>query len=264
MRNKLGYREMLKEERLMTIIDRVQQETRVLVADLSRALGVSEMTIRRDLQELEISGWIDRVHGGALLARRQKNRLAPPALERMGSMMAEKKRIAEYIVSLVQPREMIFIGSGTTTLYIAQALYGRDDITAVSNALPILNELGANSKMTLIGVGGFLRRDELSMIGSLAEAEIRNLRVDKVIIGMRGVHPEHGLTSDHPQEILTDRQILSISDSVIVAADHTKIGQVASSITAPIEKATLIVTSVGADMKLVRQIEKKGSQVVLV
>jgi DeoR/GlpR family transcriptional regulator of sugar metabolism len=255
---------MLKEERLKTIIDRVQEEARVLVTDLSRAFGVSEMTIRRDLQELETSGWVDRVHGGALLSKRQKNRLEPPALERMGSMMAEKKRIADYIVSLVQPSEMLFIGSGTTTLYIAQALSGRDDITVVSNALPILNELGANSKMTLIGVGGFLRRDELSMIGSLAEAEIRNLRVDKVIIGMRGIHPEHGLTSDHPQEILTDRQIMSISDTVIVAADHTKIGQVASSITAPIERANLIVSSTGADARLIREIEKKGSQVVLV
>ena len=255
---------MLKEERLKTIVDKVQEETRVLVADLSRALGVSEMTIRRDLQELETTGWIDRVHGGALLAKRQKNRLEPPALERMDSMMAEKKRIADYIVNLVEPGEMLFIGSGTTTLYIAQALSGRDNLTVVSNALPILNELGSNSKMTVIGVGGFLRRAELSMIGSLAEAEIRNLRVDKVIIGMRGIHPEHGLTSDHPQEILTDRQIMSISDTVIVAADHTKVGQVASSITAPIEKATVIVTSSGADAKLVREIEKKGSQVILV
>ena len=149
-------------------------------------------------------------------------------------MMAEKKRIADYIVNLVEPGEMLFIGSGTTTLYIAQALSGRDNLTVVSNALPILNELGSNSKMTVIGVGGFLRRAELSMIGSLAEAEIRNLRVDKVIIGMRGIHPEHGLTSDHPQEILTDRQIMSISDTVIVAADNTRSWMFASCITGPI------------------------------
>lgn len=255
---------MLKEERQKSIVEQLSKNGQVVVAALGAEFGVSEMTIRRDLQELENSGWIERVHGGALLSQRQKNRLEPPALERMSAMVPEKQRIAAYIAGLVEQGEMLFIGSGTTTLYIAQALSSRDDITVVSNALPILNELAANSKMTVIGVGGFLRRDELSMIGSLADAEIRNLRVDKVIIGMRGIHPQHGLTSDHPQELLTDRQIMSISDTVIVAADHSKIGHVATSITAPIEKANLIVTSQGADASLVRQIEAQGSQVVLV
>ena len=257
---------MLKEERHKTIVEQLGKNGKALVVDLSAEFGVSEMTIRRDLQELEQNGWIERVHGGALLSKRQKNRLEPPALERMGAMMPEKKRIAEYLVGLVQPGEMLFIGSGTTTLYFAQALAKRDgdDITVVSNALPIMNELASTSQMTIIGVGGFLRRDELSLIGSLAEAEIRNLRVDKVVIGMRGIHPLHGLTSDHPQELLTDRQILSISETVIVAADHTKIGHVATSITAPIEKTSLLVTTKGADPRMVRDIEAKGSKVVLV
>lgn len=255
---------MLKEERQKTIVQQLGKNGRALVAELSTEFGVSEMTIRRDLQELEENGWIERVHGGALLSSRQKNRLEPPALERMNSMTLEKKRIADYVVGLVEEGDMLFVGSGTTTLYIAQMLSKRDDITVVSNALPILNELANNSKMTVIGVGGFLRRDELSMIGSLAEAEIRNLRVDKVIMGMRGIHPAHGLTSDHPQELLTDRQIMSISETVIVAADHTKIGHVATSITAPLNKASLIVTTKGADPRLVRDIETRGSKVVLV
>lgn len=255
---------MLKEERQKVIIQHLGKNGRALVADLSLEFGVSEMTIRRDLQELEEGGWIERVHGGALPSSRQKNRLEPPALERMNSMTPEKKRIAAYVEGLIGDGDMLFIGSGTTTLYIAQALSQRDNITVVSNALPILNELASNSKMTVIGVGGFLRRDELSMIGSLAEAEIRNLRVDKVIIGMRGIHPDHGLTGDHPQELRTDRQIISISETVIVAADHTKIGHVATSITAPIEKATLIVATKGADTMLVNEIENKGSKVILV
>ena len=255
---------MLKEERQKTIIERLGKNGRALVGELSTEFSVSEMTIRRDLQELEESGMIERVHGGALLSSRQRNRLEPPALERMAAMTPEKKRIANYVVNLIEEGDMLFVGSGTTTLYITQALSKRDDITIVSNALPILNELANNSQMTVIGVGGFLRRDELSMIGSLAEAEIRNLRVDKVIMGMRGIHPLHGLTSDHPQELLTDRQIMGISETVIVAADHSKIGRVATSITAPIDKATLIVTTKGADLRLVKEIEDKGSQVVLV
>jgi DeoR/GlpR family transcriptional regulator of sugar metabolism len=182
----------------------------------------------------------------------------------MNSMADEKKKIAEYVAKIIGPNETIFLSSGTTTLYVARELIIRDDLTTVTNSVPILHELANNSNMSIINVGGFLRRSELSLIGPFADAVLEGIRVNKVIIGMRGIHPIYGFTCEHPQELMTDRRILEISDHVIVVADHTKMGQVATSIVAPITSASSIVTSEQADPHLVEQIRDLGVEVTLV
>lgn len=255
---------MLKEERQRDIIELLERNGKVLVSDLKARFKVTEMTIRRDLRVLEESGWIERIHGGALIAQRHKYRLEPPALERMSQMADEKQRIADYVAELIEEGEMIFLGSGTTTLYVARALADRDDLTIVSNALPIINELVGSETKTIIAVGGFIRRNELSMIGHFADAVLQDLRVDKVIMGMRGIHPDHGLTCDHPQELMTDRKIMEISDTVIIVADHTKIGHVATSKTASITKANLIVTTRQASRNFIQEIKKQNVNVIQV
>jgi DeoR/GlpR family transcriptional regulator of sugar metabolism len=182
----------------------------------------------------------------------------------MNAMADEKKRVAEFVAKLVEPSETIFLGSGTTTLYVARELIIRDDITAVTNSVPILHELANNSHMNIINVGGFLRRSELSLIGAFTEIVLKDIRVSKVIMGMRGIHPIHGFTCEHPQELMTDRQVLEISDQIIVVADHSKIGQVATNKVAPLESATMIVTSQQADPSLIHQIRELGVDVKLV
>jgi DeoR/GlpR family transcriptional regulator of sugar metabolism len=149
-------------------------------------------------------------------------------------------------------------------LYVARELIIRDDLTAVTNSVPVLHELANNSNMSVITVGGFLRRSELSLIGAFAETVLESIRVNKVIIGMRGIHPIYGFSCEHPQELMTDRRILEISDQIIVVADHTKMGQVATSIVAPITSASSIVTSEQADPHLVDQIREFGVEVILV
>ena len=102
------------------------------------------------------------------------------------------------------------------------------------------------------------------MIGHFADAVLQDLRVDKVIMGMRGIHPDHGLTCDHPQELMTDRKIMEISDTVIIVADHTKIGHVATSKTASITKANLIVTTRQASRNFIQEIKKQNVNVIQV
>lgn len=255
---------MLKEERQRKIVELVESHGKVTVEQLTSQFNVSDMTIRRDLKRLDEIGWIERTHGGALLAVKHHNRLEPPPLERMHSMAAEKERIAEAVAELVGPEETIFLGSGTTTLYVAHALADRDDITIVTNALQILSELARDGKMTLIGVGGFLRREELSLVGHFADSVIKNMRVNKVIMGMRGIHPHFGLTNEHLQELMTDRAIMGISDNVIIVADHTKIGHVSTSRTADVTASSLIVTTHPASPKMVEAIQQQGVEVLQV
>jgi len=255
---------MLKEERQRIIIKELDQKGSVNVNELATLFNVSKMTIRRDLYEIEKNNLLKRTHGGALLPVRSPNYAEPPTIKRMELLKDEKIRIAKAVAPMIQEKEVIFLGSGTTTLYVAKELHERDDITVLTNAITIINELSINGKMPIIGIGGFLRREEQSMIGHFAERVIEDLRVDKVIVGMRGVHPHFGLTSEDPQELMTDRKILGISDNVVIAADHTKIGYVSTSRTAPITAAKVIVTTDIAQPELVHAIQVQGVEVIQV
>jgi DeoR/GlpR family transcriptional regulator of sugar metabolism len=253
---------MLKEERIQKIRDILLDVGSVNVQDLKDQFAVSAMTIRRDLKVLENKGVIERVHGGAILAARKHHHpKEPPIIDRMNIKAEEKKTIAVYAASLIEKGETVFLGSGTTTLYLARELIIRDDITIATNSVPILHELANNSNMKIITVGGFLRRSELSMIGAFAEPVLDNIRVNKVFIGMRGIHPIYGFTSDHPEELTTDKKILNISDNIIIVADHTKIGHVATNRVAPVEEASLIITSKKARSDLVEVIRDRGISV---
>lgn len=255
---------MLKEERQQAIIRELDRNGSVAVSELAEHFHVSRMTIRRDLFEIEKSSQLKRTHGGAVLPSKSPNYSEPPTIKRMELLKDEKIRIAKAVAALIGEKEVIFLGSGTTTLYVAKELYERNDITVLSNAITIINELSTNGKMPIIGIGGFLRREEQSMIGHFAERVIEDLRVEKVIVGMRGVHPRFGLTSEDPQELMTDRKILGISDNVIIVADHTKIGYVSTSRTAPITAAKTIITTTEAQADLVRAIREQGVEVIQV
>ncbi len=254
---------MLKEERQRHIRHLIEEEGQVSVADLARRLGVAEMTIRRDLKELGKRGVLQRVRGGALLPERPRLRPEPPVLERMGEETEAKQRIAQAAAGLIAEGETVFLGSGTTALAVAQALRERHNITVVTNALTVINAL-ADSDLTVVVAGGFFRRSELSFIGHITEASIRDLRVDKVIMGMRGIDPFYGLTSDHLQELQTDQAIMRISETVIIVADHSKFGRVATSRVAPITAATLIITDREAPPEIVAAIREMGVDVMLV
>jgi len=255
---------MIREERLQNIVQDLNKHGLVNVLDLSNRYQVSSMTIRRDLVTLEDRGLLERTHGGALLSAETKHQIEPPIIERMNVMAEEKKRIAVWVADYIEPGDKVFLGSGTTTLYVARELIIRDDITVVTNSVPILHELSNNSNMNIITVGGFLRRSELSLIGAFAEPVLKNIRVTKVIAGMRGIHPLYGFSCEHPEELMTDRMIFNISDVIIIVADHTKIGQVATNIVAPITQANLIVTSKQANQNQISKIKEQGVEVKLV
>jgi DeoR/GlpR family transcriptional regulator of sugar metabolism len=176
-------------------------------------------------------------------------------------MANEKMRIAAKTSELLKSDEVVFLGSGTTTLYVARAIAIREDISVMTNSLIILNELAVNGRMPLVCTGGFLRRSEFSLIGHSSVEMIRDMHIDKLVMGMRGIHPRFGLTSDNPQELMTDKMLIDISDQVIIVADHTKIGHVAASRTATIEEVDVIVTTRIASKEMVETIRNTGVDV---
>ncbi len=255
---------MLKGERQREILKVVETHSPVHVNELAERFGVSEMTIRRDLEELDLKGMNQRIHGGAVTRIEVHKRNEPPVFERANEQQEEKRQIARKVASMVQDGEKIFLGSGTTTLAIAEELAHHQNLTVLTNAITIVNCLVPAPGITLIVLGGFLRRMELSLIGHFTESALENLRVDKVIIGMRGIDPVHGLTSDNMQELFTDQAILRISKTIIVAADYTKFGHVAAIRTAPITAATKIVTDRKVSLDMVTAIRRMGIDVIQV
>lgn len=255
---------MYKEERQKIILELLDKIRNVKVSDLAEKFKVSEMTIRRDLIGLEREGLIQKTYGGAIAIASLQLGNEIHMYERMKLLATEKQRIANHIARMIAPGEMIFLGSGTTTTFVAKALSFRTDITVVTNALTVMEELATNANMTVIGIGGFLRRNEYSFYGHFADATLNDLHVDKVIMGMRGVHPEHGLTSDYPQEMHTDRMIIHTSENVIIAADRTKIGHIASSVLAPLSVTKMLVTTVGVNEDYIQQIRNQDIRVDIV
>jgi DeoR/GlpR family transcriptional regulator of sugar metabolism len=255
---------MIKAKRINEIIELLEEEGSVNVRELSDRFGVTMMTIRRDLEEIESRDYIERTHGGAIYHVSAEKTHEVPSLNRMNLFINEKVSIAKKAASMISDGETIFIGSGSTTLCLAKEIRDRADLSVVTNSVLILNELATDSRINLIMVGGFLRRAEFSLIGHFASDMIDNLHVDKVFIGMVGIHAKFGLTSNHPEEILTDRKILKMSDNVIILADHTKIGHVAASRTSQISAAKTIITGKSASREMVDAILQNDVDVILV
>jgi DeoR family transcriptional regulator of aga operon len=133
----------------------------------------------------------------------------------------------------------------------------------ITNSLPVMNLLADEPGITLIGIGGMLRKSELSFIGHIAEHAIAELRADKVFIGVHSLSLEHGLTSDYLPEILTDRAILRIGREVILVADHTKFNRVSTALVAPLTSVHCIVTDSAAPPDIVEAIRRMGIEVIL-
>ncbi|MFO3795808.1 MAG: DeoR/GlpR family DNA-binding transcription regulator [Anaerolineales bacterium] len=248
-------------ERQNQILQILARNQRVSVVELCETFDISEATARRDLETLAEQGKIQRVHGGAVMLKQ-----APPEaplLQREQEQSFEKQRIGQAAAALVEDGETVFIASGTTTLEVARHLRTRQNLTVITNSLPVMNTLANLPGITLIGIGGLLRQSELSFIGHIAEQAIAELRADKVILGVHALSIEHGLTSDYLPETLTDRAILKIGRQVILVADHTKFDSVSPAFVAPLSSIHHLVTDSAAPPEFIEAVRQMGIAVTL-
>ena len=251
----------IKNERLQYILDTVRQHGKTTVAELSERFGISDITTRRDLKELEEQGVIRRAHGGAVYAVKKQEEA--PVIQRMLANQAEKEKIAVAAAQLIQDNDSVFIGSGSTTTIVARHLRDRQNLTVVTNAISVVVELASYGNVTVIVLGGMLRAGELSMVGHITEQALREVRVDKVIFGMRAVDVRAGLTNDYLPEVMTDRAILDMGSNLILVADHSKFGQIASAYVAPVERVTTLVTDDKTDPHILEQIHQLGVKIMI-
>ena len=253
---------LLKEERQRLILEALHESKKVTVQELRRRFGTSEVTIRRDLQELAATGVLQRAHRGAVVAVPAPPE--PPIIHRMVLEQTSKVSIARAAAELVHDDDSIFIGSGSTTAYLGRYLVERSNLTVVTNALNIAAELASNAKnITVVMTGGIIRPDELSALGHIAELALLEVRVDKVFMGMQAISIDGGLTTDHLPEVTTTRKIFSMAPEVIVLADHTKFGRMAAAYIAPVKRITTLVTDAATNRSILSQLERLGINILL-
>jgi DeoR/GlpR family transcriptional regulator of sugar metabolism len=200
---------------------------RTSVGELSQALGVSEVTVRKDLDVLEAQGVLTRVHGGAVVSGRGRLELFFAAREQ--DHLEEKRRIAQAAAALIHSGQRIFLDASTTALQVARLIKDREDLVVVTNGLYTAIELNFCPGITTIVVGGTMRRRSSSLVGSLNVNSLQRLRVDLGLFGARGVTAADGLTETDIDEAQLKQQLVSASGRVIGIVDSSKFGTVAFS-----------------------------------
>lgn len=207
------------KERHLKILDIVNEKERVSVQELSEELGLSVVTIRKDLEELEAEGLLRRMHGYAAKA-------SPDAINsRMSFRYLEKKKIAKKAVSLVEPMETIMIESGSTCALFAAELAAVNDVTIITNSTYIARSLGAAPGVKVILLGGDYDTVAEVTTGPVTELCAQEYYVDKIFVGIDGYTEENGFTNINHTRCSTVRALAKQADKVIVLTTSDKFGK---------------------------------------
>ncbi|MEU9889070.1 DeoR/GlpR family DNA-binding transcription regulator [Sphaerisporangium sp. NPDC051011] len=229
-------------DRLRAIMETLMTSDSVSVAELAAEHGVSEMTIRRDLDELAQQGVARRVRGGAqsLLLRGEE----PPFGVREHESIDAKRRIAAEVTALIADGEAVVLDGGTTALEVARALHDRR-VTVLPLSLQSIQALADAPRVRLVLPGGEVRRGELNVTGPLTVGTIGGLRFDTAVIGCCGLSAEHGMTAHDLAEVAVKQAAIGSARRVIAVADSTKFRQTAFAAVCPASRLDVLVTDSG-------------------
>jgi DeoR family fructose operon transcriptional repressor len=221
------------------ILDLANQRGVVSVRELCDALGVSDMTIRRDFRALEREGMLHRTHGGAVALSRPTFNYTHDERERL--QREAKDAIGAAAAALVDPGDTLFLGSGTTVLALARHLRRVERLTIVTDSVAVLEQLVDAPTATLICTGGVFSRTTGSLLGPIAERTLAQLRVRKAFTGSTGVSPE-GFSTTTIEEAAMQRQTIAAAGETYVLVDHTKFGKLSLARSARLADVAGVVT----------------------
>jgi len=256
---------MLAAERQARILQEVEHLGAVRVSQLARLLEVSEMTIRRDLDNLAAKGRIAKVHGGATVAGGTKPSTDEPGFEaKWAQQTAEKEAIAAAAAALVRPGSAVGLSAGTTTWTLAHHLRSIPDLTVVTNSMRVAEVLhkAPGTTPNVVLTGG-VRTPSDALVGPVAVSSLRLLHLDLVFLGVHGLHPRAGCTTPNLLEADTDQALVAAGQRLVVLADHTKWGMIGISTIVPLDRADVVVTDDGLHEDGRATIRELGVELVL-
>ncbi len=252
-----------KTERLQKIMSILSQTGNASTSYLSSLLGVSESTIRRDLNEIaNTNEMVERVHGGIVL-RSDKVGIELMFDLKLDKNIEEKKRIARKALEFIEDGDSIILDSGTTCFQIAKLLYQKKGVRVITCDVKIAEELGKFADTETIIIGGVVRPGYYSIGGDLALEIMSKFSVEKAFLGVDAIDLRKGITNASLFEVGIKKGIIENAKQVIAVLDHTKFGKVALSKVADIDDIEVIITDKGLDENFINAIEKRGIKLIL-
>lgn len=247
---------MLAVERRNLILEKLQDEKKVVVSELSTLFDVSEETIRRDLDKLDKEGLATKSYGGAVL--NENSSLDMPFNVRKKRNMQGKQIIADLVSGLVQEGEHIIVDPSTTSMAIVKALKCRKRLTVITNSIEVLVELSDVSGWNIISTGGTLQENYLALVGPKATDVISSFHLDKVILSCKGLDMREGITDSNEMFSQVKQTMLKSARQRILAADSTKFGNVAFSKICELSSIDMVVTDVRPSEEWMDYFAEKG------
>ncbi len=227
-------------KRRVKILEQLEHEGHVNTHALSKLFNVSEVTIRNDLLLFEKEGLLHRTRGGAL--RDQRVSLDHTLGEKSKVHLLEKQKIAKKAREFINPGDTIILDSGTTTQEIAKRFGDVTDLIVITNGLNVAAEIARNQNVRLIMPGGILRKNSLSLVGSLAEKSIQQYNCDKLFLGVDGIDSSYGISTPNFEEAHLNSVMIEIVKEVIVVTDSSKFLKRSFAYIAPISKISRLIT----------------------
>jgi DeoR/GlpR family transcriptional regulator of sugar metabolism len=235
---------VLAKQRQSMIVEHVRRSGGVRVSELTELLGVSDMTVRRDLDVLARDGLIEKVHGGATIASTPS--MDEPGFEAKSSReLSEKEAIAQTAARLVRPGTAIAISAGTTTWALARYIMQVRDLTIVTNSIRVADVMQQASGAPTVILTGGVRTPSDALVGPVADLAIRSLHFDILFLGCHGMDPHAGLTTPNLAESETNRAFVRGARQIVLTADHTKWGTVGLSSFANLDEVDVLITDPG-------------------
>lgn len=251
---------MNADRRRQRIVERMAIDGRASISTLAQSLNVSEMTIRRDLTELESNGAIARVHGGAVIPTGSSHE--PPFGARTRINAPQKAAVADAVASLVEDGATLFLDGGSTGVAVAKSLVTRT-MTVCTPSLRVADVFRSASGIQLMMTGGLMRPREQSLTGAPAIVTIGNHRFDWYVMTVSGLDLEAGCTEWNLDDAAVKQAALASARATIVAADSAKIGAVAFARICPISRIDVVVTDPGADQAFAEGLVERGVRLQL-
>ena len=254
------------ERRATEILHLLLQHGKTSVEELTDQFATSSASIRRDLARLEQQGLVHRTHGGAMLAGQvyEPFRFDASFKEREERFPNQKQCIANAAAEMVGDNETIGLTAGTTTTQVARSLRLRTSLHVITNAVNISMELGSGNGLETTLTGGCMRwPGAFSLSGPVALESLNVILLDKIFLGVCGIHPEHGATTIQADEAQLFRAMTRRAKQVIVVADSSKVGMTSPAVICPVTDIDLLITDGGISDDSVEAFRKSGIRVLI-
>lgn len=232
---------MLAIERKNEIMNKLRLEQRVLVSELAVHYGVTEETIRRDLDKLEKEGYATKTYGGAIWGNSLKTDLSYTI--RNKTNVEAKTAIAKGISDMIHDGDHLMLDDSSTSLFVAKHLKDKKNLTIITYSVEIVVELSGVEGFTILCTGGQLRPTSLALDGFQVPQILSKFHVDKAIISCKGIDPEAGITDSSEQNAMAKQTMIKAARQTILALDDSKFDKVAFTQVAPLENVHLVVTN---------------------